>query len=323
MNRSKRNAFTLIELLVVIAIIAILIGLLLPAIQRVREAAARTQCSNNLRQLAVACMNYAETYGTLPGSGVPPNYVNPGPQGLPANGATSYGFNDAGCCGSGWPFWSWIARTLPFVEQDLLYAQGGVANNQPLGVGTAVALVGTPIDTFFCPSDTAMALKTRKTEENLENMTTAMSNYKGVTGSCWSWGTWQVPCAAGLDGLIVSNGCFSRGNYNKGKLVKLTDITDGTSNTLMLGEDIPEFDAHVGWAYSNGAQSTCAIPPNYNEGDPGYRDWFNVYSFRSRHPGGLNFACADGSVHFISDSIPLTTYRALASINGGEPIVVP
>jgi prepilin-type processing-associated H-X9-DG protein len=98
----------------------------------------------------------------------------------------------------------------------------------------------------------------------------------------------------------------------------------------MIGEDVPEINAHNAWCYSNGSNGTCAIPPNTgitiptgsppSLGPADFQNWPERYSFRSRHPGGLQFAYADGSVHFISDSIPLQTYRALATIKGNENV---
>jgi prepilin-type processing-associated H-X9-DG protein len=106
----------------------------------------------------------------------------------------------------------------------------------------------------------------------------------------------------------------------------LTDITDGTSNTFMIGEDVPSKNRWCSWPYANNAVGTCAIAPNARrpgggEYDPG--DWQNVYSFRSRHSGGLQFAYADGSVHFVSNSIDLSVYRAMATIRGGEVVSAP
>lgn len=102
----------------------------------------------------------------------------------------------------------------------------------------------------------------------------------------------------------------------------MLQITDGTSNTFMIGEDLPALNTHCSWPYANNAVGTCAIPPNSGLGDPTWdpKDFTRTYSFRSRHPGGLQFAFADGSVHFIHQSIALSVYRALATIQGGEVI---
>src|SRR5262249_41129967 len=111
---SGRRAFTLIELLVVIAIIANLIGLLLPAVQKVREAAARAKCQNTLKQLALACHHYHELQGTLPRNGNQFGLTD------------SHGTNGTGCCGVGAAHWSWIARVLPYVEQNAMFTQAGI-----------------------------------------------------------------------------------------------------------------------------------------------------------------------------------------------------
>ena len=122
---------------------------------------------------------------------------------------------------------------------------------------------------------------------------------------------------------------FYRSDVREGKR-PLAIITDGTSNTLMIGEDIAYLNVHSGWAYSNHATGTCAIPLNVGVpiGNPAGIDstpanWPNVYSFRSRHPGGAQFALADGSVRFIPETIELQVYRDAASVNGGEAIVLP
>ena len=122
---------------------------------------------------------------------------------------------------------------------------------------------------------------------------------------------------------------FWRADIRKGNL-RLTDITDGTSNTFMIGEDVPEMIIWNDWVHPNHCIGTCAIPPNTGitipTGSPAVLgpsdndDWPERYSFRSWHPGGLQFALADGSVRFISETIPLQTYRALATIKGGEVV---
>jgi prepilin-type processing-associated H-X9-DG protein len=126
------------------------------------------------------------------------------------------------------------------------------------------------------------------------------------------------------NGLENGDGIFWRGDIRSGSL-RLTRIGDGTSNTFMIGEDISELILWNAWAYSNGATATCAIPPNTGVtippiGTADDADWPNRYSFRSRHPGGLNFAYADASVRFVSETVPLQIYHAMATINGSETL---
>jgi prepilin-type processing-associated H-X9-DG protein len=307
-------------LLVVIAIIAILIGLLLPAVQKIREAAARMSCSNNLKQLALACHNYHDTNGTLPRDG---NQF-----GLTA----SHGTNGTGCCGVAAPHWSWIARSLPYFEQDNLARQAGVPTNRMNLNAATLQVLATPIKTLNCPSDTSP--RTRRDAADIGSAAeVAVTSYKGVSGS--NWGTDFYPTESNFstpyrnlgangsyNGLENGDGIFWRADLRKGNL-PLTAITDGTSNTFMIGEDVPELILWNAWSYSNGANGTCAIPPNTGVtipplGPSGAGDWPRRYSFRSRHSGGVMFAYADGSVHFVRDSIPLQIYRQMATINGGE-----
>jgi prepilin-type N-terminal cleavage/methylation domain-containing protein/prepilin-type processing-associated H-X9-DG protein len=308
----RRNGFTLIELLVVIAIIAILIALLVPAVQKVRESASRAQCQNNLKQIALA------THG----------YIDANKQ-FPNNSQDEGGWN--------WAYqqnarsWSWLARILPYLDQLPLYQQLGIETNNTFL--NSAPLLADGLTVFWCPSDNAQGLNPSTTRANLQGQPIATSNYKGVTGDCWAYGTYvnQAGNCAGKDGLTAGTGIFNR---DDSKLpMKLAKISDGTSNTFLAGEDIPEADAHCTWPYANGSIATCAIPPNFALPPQGinpatgaaydiYNDWPYLYSFRSRHSGGLHFAFADGAVHFINTSISLTTYRALATINGGETVEV-
>jgi prepilin-type N-terminal cleavage/methylation domain-containing protein/prepilin-type processing-associated H-X9-DG protein len=322
----RRSAFTLIELLVVIAIIAVLIGLLLPAVQKVRESAARMQCSNNLHQIAVAVHSYNGSFNRFPsnaGAGAALDPVSPN-------------------C------WSWLAQILPNIEQDNLY------NNASIGKGASINVAGayaaSPVKTFLCPSDTASNEMPGSDEANIGSsfnwtgqnppptgsvLSVGQTNYKGVCGDNWAWGAYQFADATGnTDGLDHGNGIFYRtdgvpSTAGHGPL-KLSEITsaDGASNTFMVGEDIPSMNVHCDWVFFNHATGTCAIPLNsgMRPGQPGYGDpldWLNLYSFRSRHSQGANFAMADGSVRFVSQSIDLTVYRALATWNGGELVSLP
>jgi prepilin-type N-terminal cleavage/methylation domain-containing protein/prepilin-type processing-associated H-X9-DG protein len=323
-----RSAFTLIELLVVIAIIAILIGLLLPAVQKVREAAARMQCSNNLHQIALGVHSYNSSFNRFPsnaGDGAALDPISPN-------------------C------WSWLAKILPNIEQDNLYNNAGIAQGASINVAGAYA--AAPVKTFLCPADTASNEQPRSDEANIGSsfnwtkqnppstgsvMLVGQTNYKGVCGDNWAWGVYQVYPAndpSGGDGLDHGNGIFYRTDgvsYTGGHgPLKLSEIAsaDGASNTFMVGEDIPSMNVHCDWVFFNHATGTCAIPLNsgMRPGQPGYGDpldWLNLYSFRSRHTQGANFAMADGSVRFVSQSIDINVYRALATWNGGEVVSLP
>jgi prepilin-type processing-associated H-X9-DG protein len=216
--------------------------------------------------------------------------------------------------------WSWLARLLPHLEQDPLYTQAKIDTNT---LGQSLPYLATGLAVFFCPSDNSRELNPSNNRANLQGVPIATSNYKGVTGDCWCWGSYKNKCETDCNGLWTGNGVFTRGDIASPR--RVAQITDGTSNTLFAGEDIPEIDAHCTWPYANGTLGTAAIPPNVMKRPDGtlydtYLDWPEIYSFRSRHSGGLNFAFVDGSVRFIGDSIPLKTYRALATINGGEVV---
>jgi len=305
----RRTAFTLIELLVILAIIAVLIGLLVPAIQKVREAANRLSCANNLKQLALAVHAHHDAEGSFPSG----QFLGP------------YGV------GRDSQAWSWLARLLPHVEQGNLAQQGRIPTQTLRGSGIA----DKAVKVFRCPSDTTIGARPRLDAGNLTGFPVGLTNYKGVSGANWGVDSslqhphiptdWPNPGTNGsADGLADGDGIFFRSDYSR--RLRLTDIKDGTSSTLMIGEDVPEKNRWCSWPYSNNAYGTCAIPPNVHRpggGDYDPLDWPNTWSFRSRHPGGLQFATADGSVHFVSDSINLPLYRALATIRGGEIVNVP
>jgi prepilin-type N-terminal cleavage/methylation domain-containing protein/prepilin-type processing-associated H-X9-DG protein len=315
----RRPGFTLVELLVVIAIIAVLIGLILPAVQKVREAASRMTCRSNLRQIALATHAYHDAHRTLPVNSL--QAVGPG--------------GEQGLYGPQSRAWSWLARLLPYVDQDNLSRHGNIPWNT---LYDSREVVAAPVTLFLCPSDTAfgrgarddaadIGLRIPPAPDTPPYIPAGQTNYKGVSGANWMWGDdrWHNPGTNGQwDGLTYGDGLFYRSDFRYPK--SLTSISDGTSNTFMIGEDVPEKNKWCSWPYANNAVGTCAIAPNARradgrEYDPS--DWGNVYSFRSRHPGGLQFAYADCSVHFIGDSIDLKVYRAMATIRGGEVVSAP
>jgi len=301
----KRIGFTLIELLVVIAIIAILIALLLPAVQQAREAARRTQCKNNLKQLGLAMHNYHDVANMFS-----PGYVMQSTAAAEGN-------------------WAWGAYALPYIDQAPLYNKlnvGGLTVLQNINDTTAGggrAMMQTPLTAYRCPSDTAPNLNhgpwatsasNPETGYQINGVSMATSNYVANNSSRSLRNDDGAPTAAG--GIGYANGVFYR-NSNKG----IRDITDGTSNTLLLGERA--------WALSGvklyAAVALAQRSADHAVGNNSYgmmmnhgcglqlinstiatvatspEDYRRNYS--SLHEGGAHFLMGDGAVRFISENV--------------------
>ncbi len=308
----ERSGFTLIELLVVIAIIAILIALLLPAVQQAREAARRTQCRNNLKQLGLAVHNYADTYDSM----------------FPINRYGDYAFSSSwGSAYEDSRSWSWFVSTMPYLDASPLYNQ---LNHENVALKDSLYLSRT-IPCYLCPSDLLYGTgpKNERSHYLRTNPLVGMTNYKGVQGANFCWGDWANPGTGGHGCEPWEDGDGILFPMNWARVVRLRDVTDGTSNTTMVGEQTYDPNGPgdmrygIGFAWAHSVEA-CAIangPINARRpnGTPyASGDWQGMNGFRSRHTGGAHFCMADGSVRFMSENIALGVYRALATIKGGE-----
>ncbi|HUG70302.1 MAG TPA: DUF1559 domain-containing protein [Pirellulaceae bacterium] len=314
MKRS-RLAFTLVELLVVIAIIGILVALLLPAVQAAREAARRSECSNNMKQIALGLHNYHDTYKCFP-----------------------YGTRSGSI--------SYLARMLPYIEQNALYDQidFSVSYNHALNL----PVMNTPVPAFLCPSDS----------DRLPTTLGARNNYYGNSGFNILFGNPSTNPSNSNFSMPPCNGVFV-----PDRVIKFADIRDGTSNTACISEKIkgdgsngmstPESDTFRPGTYPatpDEAYEQCRAVNVLDLTKQGYSNvgapWLYSYHSTTRyyhvtppngrscmyppgriattagsyHPGGANVALCDGSVRLVAETINVPTWRALGSRDGGEPL---
>jgi len=344
----RRSGFTLVELLVVIAIIGVLVALLLPAVQSARESARRTQCINHVKQFALGCLNFETTRGYVPKGGFAQSTDK-----FPEGGGVS-----------------WMFVTLGYMEQGNLYER--VVASGSLNNAVTQGILPAKIPIIRCPSDA------------FEKGNYKHANYIGSTGPTCNNPPSGCPAPFQLhcNGQIVTTtsipppldppthpgyepsftwgstivtkdtrGMFARG----GALIRLADVTDGTSNTLFIGETLPEYfepmryPSTYGWPGGNNhiAQGQTIQPINWKIDrmaivapafvscgcDPGVNpsgdkarcimNWAVTWGFKSNHPSGTNFAFVDGSSRFISENIDMRTYQFLGCRDDGMGVNPP
>jgi prepilin-type N-terminal cleavage/methylation domain-containing protein/prepilin-type processing-associated H-X9-DG protein len=329
----SRFGFTLIELLVVIAIIAILIGLLLPAVQKVRDAAARAQCANNLKQIGLALHNHHDALGTFPPGGM------------------QTGVNGTPC------YTNWAIEILPYMEQSALYSR---YNQALLNENTAQKFVNqSRVKTYECPADILIG-KLERPASGPQKYAYMHGSYRAVSGRSGAigrgfWDTFESQFwppnfrmdqswRGALHGTAVSyNGVPAQNATGPGGAPlsqmggpeRIATVIDGTSNTLMVGEWSTMTTSNRGtfWAYTyasynqssvtsesrilNNNFNRCASMPGQGADNPCKR------SFGSFHTGGSNFVMCDGSVRFVSNAVDINLLAAAATIAGSEVVNIP
>ena len=312
-GRSSRTAFTLIELLVVIAIIAVLIGLLLPAVQKVRESAARAKCQNNLKQIGLALQNYHDVHRRFPVGTALVGY----PEGTPPDSIPLAALNSG-------PYRPGLfAAVLPYLEQENLYRS--LAMDAAIDAEPNRTAGQTPVALYLCPS-AKHAYGTRKAPHSLPlsdaTLELAVIDYNGLNGAMRLYPA--APAPAQLQ---------DRGGFAERLPLRITDFTDGTSQTIDVVETV-NFGRGV-WVHGRPHYNQAATAVNGSDGLGGPGTVFpdgsspargpgrgagGTWGISSDHPGGASALFVDGSVRFLPNSLPPQTLTALATRDGGEVV---
>ncbi len=289
----RRQGFTLIELLVVIAIIAVLIALLLPAVQQAREAARRSQCINNQKQLGLALHNYHDTFNVLP-----PGWI--GVQGGAPHMEGQNGF-------------AWGSHLLPNLDQGPLYNQ--INFKASLLDPTNDIARQSVLSVFRCPSDPSPDTWELGEENNLTNILARLptANYVG------SFGTQGAEDIC-VGGLFPAAQCAGDGMFGHNSKLRFADITDGTSNTILVGEHRSSKtpDWHSTWVgLVPGGEEATARFLGVSDHTPNHPS-LHIDDFSSWHTGGVHFLFGDGRVRFLTQHVDAATFRAITTRAGSE-----
>ncbi len=288
------------------AALAELLALLLPAVQAAREAARRTQCKNNLKQIGLAMHSFHDPFGRLP------------------NGRLQNRYSEASAARSIW------TAILPQMEQKARF--DSILRNKPMIPGNAAALA-TAIPAYLCPSDTTPGVRDDRYlagGKTFDHPAGALSD-RGASGSNWNSGIYAHAENSGRfagngDSSRCGNGMFTGGYFDhptpaqrKEVFTRFADVTDGLTNTVMTGETVNEWSNFGWWYRSNVTVGVSAFPLNLCKEDPAacFNSALN-HGCNSRHSGGAVFGKGDGSVVFLAERIDLTIYLAIATIDGGE-----